>query len=29
VAPILVAAPSYLSGDMTFGELMMIVGAFN
>jgi vitamin B12/bleomycin/antimicrobial peptide transport system ATP-binding/permease protein len=29
VAPILVAAPSYLSGDMTFGELMVIVGAFN
>ena len=29
VAPILVAAPSYLSGEMTFGELMMIVGAFN
>jgi putative ATP-binding cassette transporter len=29
VAPILVAAPSYLSGDMTFGELMMVVGAFN
>jgi vitamin B12/bleomycin/antimicrobial peptide transport system ATP-binding/permease protein len=29
VAPILVAAPSYLAGDMSFGELMMIVGAFN
>lgn len=29
VAPILVAAPSYLSGDMSFGKLMMIVGAFN
>jgi putative ATP-binding cassette transporter len=29
VAPILVAAPSYLSGNMSFGELMMIVGAFN
>jgi vitamin B12/bleomycin/antimicrobial peptide transport system ATP-binding/permease protein len=29
VAPILVAAPSYMSGDMSFGELMMIVGAFN
>jgi putative ATP-binding cassette transporter len=29
VAPILVAAPSYLSGDMSFGELMMVVGAFN
>jgi vitamin B12/bleomycin/antimicrobial peptide transport system ATP-binding/permease protein len=29
VAPILVAAPSYLFGDMSFGELMMTVGAFN
>jgi putative ATP-binding cassette transporter len=29
VAPILVAAPSYLSGGMSFGELMVIVGAFN
>ena len=29
VAPILVAAPGYLSSDMTFGELMMLVGAFN
>src|SRR5215469_10877031 len=29
VAPILVAAPSYLSGEMSFGELMVIVGAFN
>jgi vitamin B12/bleomycin/antimicrobial peptide transport system ATP-binding/permease protein len=29
VAPILVAAPSYLSGDMSFGELMVSVGAFN
>ena len=29
VAPILVAAPSYLAGQMTFGELMMAVGAFN
>ena len=29
VAPILVAAPSYLSGTMTFGELMVAVGAFN
>ena len=28
-APILVAAPAYFSGSMTFGELMMIVGAFN
>ncbi len=29
VAPILVAAPGYFSGQMTFGELMMVVGAFN
>lgn len=29
VAPILVAAPSYFAGRMSFGELMMIVGAFN
>ena len=29
VAPILVAAPSYLTGQMTFGELMVVVGAFN
>ena len=29
VAPILVAAPGYLSSDMSFGELMMVVGAFN
>jgi putative ATP-binding cassette transporter len=29
VAPILVAAPSYLSGKMTFGQLMVAVGAFN
>jgi vitamin B12/bleomycin/antimicrobial peptide transport system ATP-binding/permease protein len=29
VAPILVAAPSYMSSDMSFGELMMAVGAFN
>lgn len=29
VAPILVAAPSYFAGQMSFGELMMIVGAFN
>ena len=29
VAPILVAAPSYLSGSMSFGELMVVVGAFN
>lgn len=29
VAPILVAMPTYFSGNMSFGELMMIVGAFN
>ncbi len=29
IAPILVAAPIYFSGDMTFGGLMMAVGAFN
>lgn len=29
IAPILVAAPVYFSGDMTFGGLMMAVGAFN
>ncbi len=29
VAPILVAAPGYLSSGMTFGGLMMTVGAFN
>ena len=29
VAPILVAAPGYFSSGMTFGELMMVVGAFN
>jgi putative ATP-binding cassette transporter len=29
VAPILVVAPSYLTGDMTFGQLMVAVGAFN
>jgi vitamin B12/bleomycin/antimicrobial peptide transport system ATP-binding/permease protein len=29
VAPILVAAPSYLSGKMSFGQLMVAVGAFN
>src|SRR6516225_11247797 len=29
VAPILVAAPSYLTGTMSFGELMLVVGAFN
>ncbi len=29
IAPILVASPIYFSGDMTFGGLMMAVGAFN
>jgi vitamin B12/bleomycin/antimicrobial peptide transport system ATP-binding/permease protein len=29
IAPILVAAPAYFRSGMTFGELMMIVGAFN
>jgi putative ATP-binding cassette transporter len=29
IAPILVAAPGYFAGAMTFGELMMVVGAFN
>jgi vitamin B12/bleomycin/antimicrobial peptide transport system ATP-binding/permease protein len=29
VAPILVAAPVYFSGDLSFGGLMMAVGAFN
>lgn len=29
VAPILVAAPTYLASGMSFGELMLIVGAFN
>jgi vitamin B12/bleomycin/antimicrobial peptide transport system ATP-binding/permease protein len=29
VAPILVAAPAYFQSGMTFGELMMLVGAFN
>ena len=29
VAPILAAAPSYFSGQMSFGELMMVIGAFN
>jgi len=29
VAPILVAAPSYLTGEMSFGQLMVAVGAFN
>jgi putative ATP-binding cassette transporter len=29
VAPILVAAPAYFNSGMTFGELVMLVGAFN
>ena len=29
VAPIVVAAPFYFSTDMTIGELMLVVGAFN
>jgi putative ATP-binding cassette transporter len=29
VAPILIAAPVYFSGDLTFGGLMVAVGAFN
>lgn len=29
VAPILVASPIYFSGDMSFGGLMMAIGAFN
>jgi len=29
VAPILIAAPSYFYGVMTFGKLMMVIGAFN
>ncbi|MGD1016449.1 MAG: ABC transporter ATP-binding protein/permease [Roseiarcus sp.] len=29
VAPILIAAPAYFFGAMTFGKLMMVVGAFN
>ena len=29
VAPILVAAPAYFQSGMSFGELMMVVGAFN
>jgi vitamin B12/bleomycin/antimicrobial peptide transport system ATP-binding/permease protein len=29
IAPILVAAPAYFHGTMSFGELMVIVGAFN
>lgn len=29
IAPIIVAAPGYFGGDLTFGGLMMAVGAFN
>ncbi|MBB5222264.1 putative ATP-binding cassette transporter [Amaricoccus macauensis] len=29
VFPIIVAAPGYFAGRLTFGELMMVVGAFN
>jgi vitamin B12/bleomycin/antimicrobial peptide transport system ATP-binding/permease protein len=29
VAPIVIAAPGYFSGYMSFGTLMMVVGAFN
>ncbi|MFO1207792.1 MAG: ABC transporter ATP-binding protein/permease [Amaricoccus sp.] len=29
VFPIIVAAPGYFSGRLSFGELMMVVGAFN
>ncbi|OLP56124.1 glycosyl transferase family 1 [Rhizobium rhizosphaerae] len=29
VVPIIVAAPAYFSGGLTFGQLMMSVGAFN
>ena len=29
VVPIIVASPGYFSGDLTFGGLMMVVGAFN
>ena len=29
IAPILIAAPVYFAGDLTFGGLMMAVGAFN
>ncbi|MGF7160922.1 putative ATP-binding cassette transporter [Rhodoligotrophos appendicifer] len=29
VAPILVAMPAYFGGDLSFGELMVVVGAFN
>jgi vitamin B12/bleomycin/antimicrobial peptide transport system ATP-binding/permease protein len=29
IAPILVAAPGYFGGDLSFGALMVVVGAFN
>ena len=29
VFPIVVAAPGYFAGRLSFGELMMVVGAFN
>ncbi|WP_018183006.1 ABC transporter ATP-binding protein/permease [Kaistia granuli] len=29
VAPIVIAAPGYFGGKLSFGELMMVVGAFN
>ena len=29
IAPIIVAAPGYFAGDLSFGTLMMAVGAFN
>ena len=29
VAPIVIAAPGYFGGQLTFGQLMMVVGAFN
>jgi vitamin B12/bleomycin/antimicrobial peptide transport system ATP-binding/permease protein len=29
VVPIVVAAPGYFDGDLSFGTLMMVVGAFN
>jgi putative ATP-binding cassette transporter len=28
IAPILVASPGYFGGDLSFGEMMMVVGAF-
>lgn len=29
VAPLIVAAPGYFGGNLSFGDLMMVVGAFN